>query len=154
MATVERFDELKVWQKSRVLCREIHQLTRLPDFSKDYSLKDQIRRSSGSVMDNIAEGFDRQSLKEFRQFLFIAKGSCSEVKSQLYRAVDFGYINEKQLYEAQEIAMQCGRMLGGLIKYLSRKIDGVTNVEEPKVGYESHQMDHFASDLPEEFKRQ
>ncbi|MDP6908939.1 MAG: four helix bundle protein [Flavobacteriales bacterium] len=154
MARIERFKELKVWQKARALCRVTDQLTRIPEFSKDYSLKDQIKRSSGSVMDNIAEGFDRQSSKEFRQFLFIAKGSCSEVKSQLYRAFDFDYINEKQLVKTQDNAEECGRMLGGLIKYLNRKIEPAKKVEEPKTLYGSDQSVDLALNLPDEFYQQ
>lgn len=151
MATVERFEELKVWQKARELCREINQLTQMPEFAKDYSLKDQIKRSSGSVMDNVAEGFDRQSSKEFRQFLFIAKGSCSEVKSQLYRAVDVGYISDLQMKKAFETANDCGRMIGGLIKYLNTKIQVKNKVGELEIEYGVNDNPAQELNLPTEF---
>ena len=104
MGTIEKFEDLNAWQKARELCNEIYKLTLKEDFSKDYSLKDQIKRSSGSSMDNIAEGFDRNSNKEFRQFLFIAKSSSSEVKSQLYRALDRNYITEDEFKKSYKLA--------------------------------------------------
>ena len=96
MARIESFEELKSWQQVRELCKIVFELTKKDRFSKEFSLKDQIKRSSGSVMDNIAEGFERSSNKDFRRFLFIAKGSLSEVKSQLFRALDQKYIDKKE----------------------------------------------------------
>lgn len=87
MAAIRRFEELECWKKARVLCTETSLKT-------EFALKDQLLRSSGSVMDNIAEGFERGGNKEFIQFLFIAKASCAEVKSQLYRSKDRKYISE------------------------------------------------------------
>ena len=89
------FEELKIWQNARELTKEIYVITRLPEFSKDYRFVGQITAAMGSVMDNIAEGFERDGNKEFLQFLSIAKGSCGEVRSQIYRAYDVGYINEE-----------------------------------------------------------
>jgi len=107
MATVEKFEELIAWQKARHNAHEIYELTCLEKFDCDFSLVGQIRKSSGSVMDNIAEGFDRGGNKEFIQFLYIAKGSLSETKSQLYRAFDRTYndiiLNEKKI-KAEELA--------------------------------------------------
>lgn len=84
---VERFEDLEIWQEARDLCKHIFTLTSKEPFSKDYKLRDQIHGSSGSIMDNISEGFGRGGNKEFLQFLFIAKGSCNETRSQGYRAI-------------------------------------------------------------------
>ncbi len=81
MATIHRFEDLEIWQKGRTLCNAIYPLTLNGSFEKDFKLRDQINGSSGSVMDNIAEGFERDGKNEFRQFLSIAKGSCGEVRS-------------------------------------------------------------------------
>lgn len=96
MATINRFEDLEIWQNSRKLCKEIYVLSKKDDFNKDFRFKNQILSSSGSVMDNIAEGFERDGNNEFRQFLAVAKGSCGETRSQLYRAFDFEYISQSE----------------------------------------------------------
>jgi four helix bundle protein len=88
MAEIKKFEELECWKKARVLCDQVFQLCTQTSLRTEFAFKDQILRSSGSVMDNIAEGFERGGNKEFIQFLLIAKASCAEVKSQLYRSMD------------------------------------------------------------------
>jgi four helix bundle protein len=119
MATIQTFGELEVWQKARAFAKDIFALTILKPFSNDFELRNQIRRSSGSIMDNIAEGFERGGRAEFINFLTIAKGSCGETKSQLYRAFDRNYITKEQLELLIEKVDQIGRMIGGLINYLN-----------------------------------
>lgn len=118
MSKVERFEDLKVWQLARELCKDVHQLTLRDSFSKDFRLVGQIKGSSGSVMDNIAEGFERDGNKEFVQFLFISKGSCGETRSQLYRALDCGYISQEEFEAAYAKTLECSKMLKGFISYL------------------------------------
>ena len=89
------FEDLRIWQNARELSKEIYRISSFTEFSKDYRFVGQITSAMGSVMDNIAEGFERDGNKEFFQFLSIAKGSCGEVRSQLYRAYDAGYIDEE-----------------------------------------------------------
>ena len=95
MATIRRFEELEIWQNARVLCNSIREISIDTGLSKDFALKNQILRSSGSVMDNIAEGFERDGKKEFLNFLYISKGSLGETRSQVYRAFDAGHITEE-----------------------------------------------------------
>ena len=92
MATITRFEDLEIWKEARRLAKEIHLITVHTELRSDLRFKNQIKSSSGSVMDNIAEGFERDGNLEFRQFLSIAKGSAGETRSQLYRIFDFEYI--------------------------------------------------------------
>src|SRR5215471_13174360 len=91
---ITKFEDLIAWQKARILTHEIYQATRSRDFARDYGLSSQIQRASVSVMSNIAEGFERGGRAEFHQFLSTAKGSCAEVRSQLYVALDVGYLHQ------------------------------------------------------------
>jgi len=104
--TYKTFEELPCWQKARELCQMIFKLINKGQFARDYSLKDQIWRSSGSVMDNTAEGFDDGSLKEFVRFLGYSQRSCGEVQSQLYRALDCGYVDKNEFQDAYNLAGQ------------------------------------------------
>ena len=120
---VSSFEELIAWQKARLLTRSIYQLTSTGKFSKDFGLRDQIRRASVSVMSNIAEGFERGSRKEFHQFLVIAKASCAEVKAQLYVALDAGYIEKETFENIYILANEVGKIIGGLRASVFKRID-------------------------------
>ncbi len=111
---ITRFEDLIAWQKARELTKAIYQATTTIPFSKDFGLKDQIQRASVSIMSNIAEGFERGSHNEFHQFLVIAKGSCAEVKSQLYVALDANYLNEPIFLDLKAQAEETSRVIGGL----------------------------------------
>jgi four helix bundle protein len=93
MATIKKFEELEIWQQARIFSQQIILISKETELKSDFRLRDQIKASSGSVMDNIAEGFERNGKLEFRQFLSIAKGSTGETRSQLYRVFDNEYIN-------------------------------------------------------------
>ncbi|KOH46132.1 four helix bundle protein [Sunxiuqinia dokdonensis] len=120
MATIERFEDIKAWQLARDLCKQINGYTLYTIFSKDFKLIGQIKGSSGSVMDNIAEGFERGGNKEFVQFLSFSKGSTGEVKSQLYRDLDNKYISQTEFDNAYSKADEISKMIGGLMSYLSK----------------------------------
>ena len=111
---IQKFDDLIAWQKARQLTKAIYQLTSTNRFSKDFGLRDQIRRAAVSTMSNIAEGFERAGKAEFHQFLVIAKASCAEVRSQLYVALDVGYINQEMFNEIHLLAEEVARIIGGL----------------------------------------
>ncbi len=118
MATINHFEEMDSWKKAREIAKKIFLLTQEGAFSKDYALKDQINRASGSIMDNIAEGFEREGNREFIQYLAIAKGSAGEVRSQLYRIFDRNYISQSQLDEMLAEIKSISQLISGLIKYL------------------------------------
>lgn len=112
---IERFEDIEAWKEARLLVKEIYSCFA---HQKDYSFKDQIQRASLSIMSNIAEGFDRGSNKEFIQFLVIARGSVSEVKSLSYAAIDIGYIDEKIFNEISSRCLTLINLLNGFIRYL------------------------------------
>ena len=119
MATIKRFEDLEVWQKARELCNLIYPLTLKDSFAKDFKLRDQINGSSGSVMDNIAEGFERDGKGEFRHFLSISKGSCGEVRSQLYRAIDRKHITQMEFDSVFIRCEELSKQLSSFISYLN-----------------------------------
>jgi four helix bundle protein len=118
MAKINKFEDLEIWQKSRELCQFVELLIQTTQLKTNYSLKDQIDRSSGSIMDNIAEGFERNGNREFIQFLSIAKGSAGEVKSQSYRAFDKKLISEEQHLKLNEMTEIEKNKLGAMMNYL------------------------------------
>ena len=118
MNKIERFEDIVAWQKARVLTKQIYATAKIGAFARDYGLKDQIQRSSVSTMANIAEGFERGGDKEFLQFLSDSKGSCGEVKSHLYVAVDQNYITPITFDDLYGKANEVSRLVGGFMTYL------------------------------------
>jgi four helix bundle protein len=115
---IERFEDLEIWMEARELCRRIKQLTTRGAFSKDFDLRNQIRDSSGSIMDCIAEGFERGGNKEFVQFLSVAKGSSGETRSQSYRAFDYEYITKDDLDDLLERTVRISKKIATFMDYL------------------------------------
>lgn len=120
MATIQKFEELEVWQLARELSQKIYPLTFQEPIAKDLRYKDQLRGSCGSIMDNIAEGFERGSKLEFINSLTIAKGEAGELKSQLYRGLDNHYFNHALFDELYELANRITKMLTTFINYLNK----------------------------------
>lgn len=111
---IEKFEELVAWQRARELTKNIYSITNQGEFSKDFGLRDQIRKASVSIMSNIAEGFERGGRSQFHHFLVIAKGSCAELRSQLYVALDVDYINKDVFKDLYSLSMETSRIIGGL----------------------------------------
>jgi four helix bundle protein len=130
MATFKKFEDIEGWKKGRKLTKLIYDVSRKGEFARDFSLKDQIRRASVSIMSNIAEGYDRSGTGEFIQFLSTAKGSAAEVKSQLYVALDQEYIDDETFAELSGLATETGSIIGGLMSYLRQS--GIKGVKYKK----------------------
>ena len=120
MGTIKRFEELDIWQLARDLCQNIEQLFQNTGVGSNYVLRNQMEKSSGSIMDNIAEGFDRGGNKEFINFLSYAKGSAGELKSQFYRCMDKGLISNEQFEENSIKCQEIQNKIGGFITYLKK----------------------------------
>lgn len=118
MAKINSFEDIQAWQKARELTKEIYKVSNSGSFSKDFGLRDQIRRASVSVVSNIAEGFERNGTKEFKQFLSIAKGSAGEVRAQLYVALDLEYITKEEFQKLNLLVVDASKMINGFINYL------------------------------------
>lgn len=116
--TITGFEDLEIWQDARELCKMIRKLSMREPFNHDFRFRDQINSSSGSIMDNIAEGFERGGKKEFIQFLSISKGSCGETRSQAYRAFDASFINQEDLNDLLDRTKKLGIKIGNFINYL------------------------------------
>ena len=115
---IKKFEDLESWKKARTLTNEVYKATTAGNFVRDFALKDQIRRASISILSNIAEGFERGGDKEFLQFLAVAKGSCGEVRAQLYIASDQGYLSPTLFTTLIDNTNEIGRLISGLMKYL------------------------------------
>jgi four helix bundle protein len=120
MATIQKFEDLKVWKLARTLCQKIYPLTCVDPIAKDFRFKDQIRGSCGAIMDNIAEGFGRGSRLEFINALTIAKGEAEELKSQLYRGLDVHYFSASNFEAFYQLAELIAKKIGALITYLNK----------------------------------
>ena len=118
MATFKRFEDILAWQKARSITRKIYTLTSTGTFSKDFGLRDQIRRASVSIMANIAEGFGRRSDKDFANFLNMAHGSAAECQSHLYVALDVGHLEKAEFAELYAAFGECSKMIIGLSHHL------------------------------------
>ena len=116
--TVQNFEDLNVWKQARLLTQEIYRLTKTEKFSRDFGLRDQIQRAAISVMSNIAEGFERGGNQEFSQFLYVAKASCGEVRSQLYVALDQGYVTYDETEKLRQSFKRLSGMISNLITYM------------------------------------
>ena len=130
MPTLQKFEDLDIWQLARALSKKVLLLTKTEKLNKDFSLKDQMNRSSGSIMDNIAEGFGRGSRLEFIQFLSIASGSADELKSQLYRCRDRSNIEQGDFDELYNEAFILNKKINGFIKYLNTSLIKGTKFKE------------------------
>ena len=120
MATINRFEDLEIWKLARVLCKDIYDLAERTNLKNSFRLYNQIDGSSGSIMDNIAEGFERNGNKEFVQFLSIAKASCGETRSQLYRVLDRKFTTQEEFDQLKMQAETLSKMIGAFINYLKK----------------------------------
>ena len=121
MATITRFEDIKSWQTARALTKRIYLVSRQGEFARDFSFRDQIRRSSVSVMDNIAEGFESRTNTQFLHYLGQAKASCGEFRSQLYVALDVEYIDQQLFQELRTEAEKCSGQIARFMDYLERR---------------------------------
>ena len=128
MPKAKRFEDLEIFQKARELCKEVYAITKKGEFHKDIRFVQQIHASAGSIMDNIAEGYERDGNKEFINFLYIAKGSCGEVRSQIIRASDVGFIDKETAKRLYNDCLNLSKSIARLITSLKKSsITGLKN---------------------------
>ena len=125
---IKRFEDLDAWKVSRELCNLIYIITKKRPMSNDHAFSDQIRRAAISIMNNIAEGFERGSNKDFAKFLFIARGSAGEVRSMLYLALDQHYINEEEFKDIYALCIRSSQLSWGMIRHLQKNSDWKTGI--------------------------
>ncbi len=126
MATIQKFEDIEAWKLSRELCYSLYNLYLTTDLKTDYKLWNQLNGSSGSIMDNIAEGFGRDGNREFSQFLSVSKSSADETKSQLYRAMDRNYLSEAEFNDFAKKIELIKNKIGALMYYLrNTKMSGI-----------------------------
>jgi four helix bundle protein len=127
---IRRFEELESWQVARTLANMVYAVTKQEAFRKDFGMVDQLRRAAVSIMNNMAEGYERGSNKDFAKFLFIARGSAGEVRSMLYLAKDQNYITEEQFSDALALVVRVAQLCWGMIKHLQKHSDWKTGAPQ------------------------
>jgi len=143
MPTYNCFEDLPVWKGAKELAILVYKITSKGKFSKDYGLKDQIQRAAVSVSSNIAEGFERGTKQEFIQFLYIARGSCGELRSQLFIAKEIGYLDNKEFEELYNVTKRVSKQISGFVEYLK-----TTNILGQKFHHkQSQEARHFLEQL-------
>lgn len=120
MASIRQFEDIEAWKEARIFTKAVYVASSTGAFAKDFGLRDQMRRASVSILSNISEGFERSGNREFLQFLALAKGSCGEVRAQLYVALDQGYLPESAFRQLLDHSQRISRLLGAFISYLKR----------------------------------
>jgi four helix bundle protein len=118
MSTIKRFEEIEAWKTARELARLVYAMSNQGEFSRDFGLRDQMRRASVSILSNIAEGFESRTQALFIDFLGRAKGSAGELRAQIYVALDIGYLNQPQFEQAYNLVDKCSRQIARFIAYL------------------------------------
>ena len=126
---VQRFEDLEAWQIARELANQIYKITKQESVCRDFGFVDQIRRAAISIMNNIAEGFERGSNKDFVRFLFIARGSAGEVRSLLYLGLDQGYLTNSEFSECRDLCIRSGQIIWALIKGLRKRVDFISGMK-------------------------
>jgi four helix bundle protein len=125
---IQRFEDLEAWQIARELTNQIYTITKKESICRDFGFADQIRRAAISIMNNIAEGFERGTNKDFAKYIFIARGSAGEVRSMLYVALDQDYLTGETFKQCHELSIRCSQLCWGLIKHLKKYSNWKTKV--------------------------